>query len=102
MALDFYNSNGLEDGRIPAGKECPFLAECRIRNDNCPSEARGNVRHEHAFSCGGARAISIAKESQKMADGQPGINSTAWEKSPRSLALLAWWACLGIATSSSG
>lgn len=62
MPLEWLNKNGLEDGLIPAAKECPFLTECLHRTNNCPSEERGNIRIHHSFSCGAARFLSLLKE----------------------------------------
>lgn len=36
MRADHCNTNGLVDGRIPAGKQCPFLNRCGMRNEHCP------------------------------------------------------------------
>jgi hypothetical protein len=58
--LNHSNSNGLEKGRIPAHKECPFWDECGRRDSNCPSQANQNLR-THPFSCGLARGWSMVK-----------------------------------------
>lgn len=64
-AMDYYNENGLVGGEIPAGQECPFLKECGLRTDNCPSRERGNIRRNHGFSCAAARAFSLVKSNEK-------------------------------------
>ena len=56
--FDHTNANGLVGGDIPAGQPCPFLSECNLRMDRCPSPE--NLL-PHGFSCGCARAISITK-----------------------------------------
>lgn len=63
--MHYYDSNGLVDGEVPAGKPCPYLDACGLRNDNCPSEERGNLRMEHGFSCACARAISLMLDGAK-------------------------------------
>lgn len=68
MALNYYNANGLVDGNIPEGEECPFLGDCTHRTNNCPSKELGNVRVGHGFSCALARLRSLllcrGKESE--------------------------------------
>lgn len=60
---NFLNANGLIDGSIPAGDECPFWTECNAKNKNCPIIQNGNIR-ENPFSCAFARAHSICKEEK--------------------------------------
>ena len=59
--MDFRNSNGLLDGLIPKGKECPFKEVCRMRHSG-PSQCHHlGVNHGVDFSCGAARAYSMIK-----------------------------------------
>jgi len=58
LRFDHTNANGLVDGDIPAGRPCPFLSECGLRMDRCPSPTNLKL---HGFSCGCARAFSITK-----------------------------------------
>lgn len=55
---DFRNSNGLVNGKIPAGKPCPFYKECEIIGDNCPTDDKVKPND---FSCGCARAFNITR-----------------------------------------
>lgn len=59
---NFLNANGLVDGNIPAGKPCPFLKECKMVFDRCPTE--DNPKNID-FSCAGARGFSICREIKK-------------------------------------
>lgn len=59
---NFWNSNGLVKGLIPAGKPCPFYANCGLNKDNCPSPSR---QKECDFSCGAARAHSLCMRNNK-------------------------------------
>jgi hypothetical protein len=52
------NSNGLINGKIPAGEQCPFLSECNLRNERCPSAE--NIK-TNDFSCAAARMFSTCK-----------------------------------------
>jgi len=61
--VDWLNNCGLVNGNIPAGNECPFLKECEMLTDNCPSVARGNIR-KHSFSCACARAFALIKHNK--------------------------------------
>ena len=56
MNKHYLNSNGLKNGKIPAGKPCPFLDSCSSRNEDCPSD--DNLK-EKDFPCPAARAHSI-------------------------------------------
>lgn len=58
----YLNNNGLEDGNIPVGKPCPFLANCRLRNDSCPNDKNPRTR---AYSCAMARLHSMIAEEAK-------------------------------------
>lgn len=57
----FLNSNGLINGKIPAGEPCPFGSECECRSENCPQ--LGSYVHllGSAYSCGFARAFSLVR-----------------------------------------
>lgn len=57
--MSYLNSNGLEDGNIPAGQPCPFWESCKMRTDNCPSQSQPKPR---AFSCALARLNSMIKK----------------------------------------
>jgi hypothetical protein len=61
MVEDFLNANGLVDGRIPVGKDCPF-------KNNCAVDAAGKYRRSlvmnKKFSCALARGFSIVKRDQ--------------------------------------
>ena len=63
-ATPYLNSNGLENGRIPAGKPCPFLTECGLRMDRCPSP---EALKENPFSCAAARLHSMIKKEPSQA-----------------------------------
>jgi hypothetical protein len=60
----YLNENGLENGKIPANKECPFFDNCKGMNENCPSEKNKNIRN-HTFSCAFARGYSLIKSSKE-------------------------------------
>ena len=53
--VSYLNSNGLEDGRIPAGNPCPFLKKCHP-TFQCPGELGV---YQVPYSCGLARAFSL-------------------------------------------
>jgi hypothetical protein len=60
---DFWNENGLVNGKIPAGTVCPFYeVECYRAGDHCPIPGRLNVND---FSCGLARGESLIRGSDK-------------------------------------
>ena len=59
---DHTNSNGLVNGRIPAGKPCPFETECKLKMERCPTK---DSLKTVDFSCAAARAHSIIKNSEK-------------------------------------
>jgi hypothetical protein len=56
------NSNGLIGGNIPAGNSCPFLSECSLRNERCPSAE--NIK-TNDFSCAAARMFSTCKTNKQ-------------------------------------
>lgn len=56
MSISYLNANGLVAGNIPAKTACPFLAQCAMRNERCPSES---VTKDNDFSCAAARAHSL-------------------------------------------
>jgi hypothetical protein len=57
--MSYLNQNGLEDGNIPKGKACPFLQECGLRNDRCPTQENPKPVN---YSCAGARLFSLVRE----------------------------------------
>lgn len=57
---NYENRNGLEDGRIPAGKPCPWIATCALREARCP---RINHLHIAAYGCACARFHSLMMEA---------------------------------------
>jgi len=50
------NAGGLVDGRIPAGKACPFLKTCSMKVASCPTKQESK---SIAFSCAAARAHAL-------------------------------------------
>jgi hypothetical protein len=58
--VSYLNSNGLVDGNIPAGSACPFIGNCQMKNERCPSEEKVKP---HTFSCALARLNSMIKKS---------------------------------------
>ena len=46
----------LINGRIPVGKPCPFLSECKAVNQNCPKEG---AFKQVPFSCAFARGFDM-------------------------------------------
>lgn len=50
------NKSLLVDGKIPAGKACPFLASCPAKIDRCPSDDK---LKEVDYSCAAARAYDM-------------------------------------------
>ncbi len=52
---DYLNSNGLINGKIPAGQTCGYYNECTRKNGYCPG---GDHLLEHEFSCALARLHS--------------------------------------------
>jgi hypothetical protein len=65
---NYTNSNGLVDGNIPAGQACPFVGECVMKNERCPTE--GNVK-QCAYSCALARLHSVIAEGKKKGEKLP-------------------------------
>ena len=57
---DYKNQNGLVNGLIPKGSPCPFLKECGLKNERCPTKAKPNNLHD--YSCAAARAWSLIQE----------------------------------------
>jgi hypothetical protein len=70
----FLNSNGLVDGRIPAGKPCPFASDCTVYNERCPSKENDNMRTV-PMSCAIARAFSITKSPTEPKEEKSVISS---------------------------
>lgn len=66
--MSYCNENGLVDGNIPAGKPCPFLDECSMKFDRCPTpESTKPVD----FSCALARLHSTIAEGKKRKQSLP-------------------------------
>lgn len=61
--LDWENENGLVDGLIPKGVECPFKGECAfaILPSTETAACRRHKAMEKNFSCGAARFFSMLK-----------------------------------------
>lgn len=57
---NYKNQNGLVQGLIPKGEPCPFLKECGLKNERCPTKAKPNNLHD--YSCAAARAWSLIQE----------------------------------------
>jgi hypothetical protein len=53
---DYFNSNGLINGRVPAGHACPFFAECKMANESCPTKTS---LKEEDYACATARMHSL-------------------------------------------
>lgn len=62
MKEDHTNSNGLVDGNIPAGQACPFVDNCTMKKDICPTKEKVN---ENPISCGAARIHSLYTLKEK-------------------------------------
>jgi hypothetical protein len=65
---NYTNLNGLVDGNIPAGQPCPFIGQCTMKNERCPTE--GNVK-PCAYSCALARLHSVLAEGKKRGESLP-------------------------------
>jgi len=64
---DYLNSNGLVNGKIPAGSCCPFLDTCKLKIVNrCPSKTH---QPPGEYSCAAARLWSITLNASN--DGHP-------------------------------
>lgn len=50
------NKSLLVDGKIPAGKACPFLTNCPAKIDKCPTDDK---LKEVDYSCAAARAYDL-------------------------------------------
>lgn len=59
--MKYENSNGLSDGNIPPGGPCPFLSQCGLRVDSCPTTEKPKLG---PYSCAAARAHSMIIESE--------------------------------------
>jgi hypothetical protein len=57
--MGYYNENGLVDGNIPIGKACPFIDECKLKMDRCPTQEKPKTV---PFSCAAARLHSLLKK----------------------------------------
>jgi hypothetical protein len=64
-SVDFLNSEGLVDGKIPAGTECPFWVRCALLTKNCPTFNQSSIRTDTTFSCAVARSFSLLQEVVK-------------------------------------
>jgi len=60
--LAYINANGLVEGKVPAGKACPFIAECSMLNDQCPTDDEPT---SEPYSCATARMHSLLKEEPR-------------------------------------
>lgn len=58
--MNYKNQNGLVNGSIPKGKPCPFLKDCGLKNERCPTAKAPNL--EHDYSCATARGWSLIQE----------------------------------------
>lgn len=59
IEMSYLNANGLKDGNIPAGNACPFLSECGLKFDRCPTSDKPK---QVDFSCAAARLFSLTKK----------------------------------------
>lgn len=66
--IDWCNCNGLVDGKIPAGKPCPFEKKCGHPLPKCPVEGKPR---EVDFSCALARGLSLCKCSDEERAKEP-------------------------------
>lgn len=55
-SINANNAGGLVGGMIPAGKACPFLKNCSMKNGTCPTKT---VTKPVDFSCAAARAHAM-------------------------------------------
>lgn len=60
MPTDHNNANGLIDGGIPEDKACPWINNCAMRVQTCPTE---RTAHPTPYSCGLARFHSLMIEA---------------------------------------
>lgn len=60
MANNHENTHGLTDGKIPSGKACPWINNCALRVQTCPTE---RTAHPTPYSCGLARFHSLMMEA---------------------------------------
>lgn len=66
MSETYFNQNGLENGEIPANKECPFLKTCSKRAVFCPSK---EVKYDIGFVCSFAKLHSLVRNAERRGDG---------------------------------
>lgn len=55
-SINAANAGGLVGGRIPAGKACPFLKTCSMKNEQCPTK---QATKPVDYSCAAARAHAM-------------------------------------------
>lgn len=70
--ITYLDRNGLVDGKIPAGKGCPFLASCKNKESVCPtSEAAFAVPYdcEHARMHSYVSTIRVTANLKKVTPG---------------------------------
>ena len=56
--IKWLDSNGLVDGKIPAGTGCHMATSCKMREERCPTDDKPL---EWPFSCALARLGSMVK-----------------------------------------
>lgn len=72
--LSYTNANGLVAGKIPVGKPCPFLSECSMINNHCPTDEEPKAE---AYSCATARMHSLLKEEPRDSERAFILNENA-------------------------
>lgn len=65
MREDFHNTNGLVDGRIPKGVQCPFKDKCIFATYKAGVVCRRPDVMDFNFSCASARAFSLIANSER-------------------------------------
>ena len=69
MEKDFLNTNGLVDGMIPKGVECPVKDKCGFGACARPICHRPQALEKN-FSCGAARFISMVLTMEERKRGK--------------------------------
>lgn len=72
--LAYINANGLIGGKVPAGKPCPFAAECSMINNHCPTD---DELKDAPYSCATARMHSLLKEEPRDSERNFTLNESA-------------------------